>query len=171
MGKIVLLHLRPGDKKILENSLSTERDAKMWQRYQSILLCSKKPMKEVAKEAHMTYRNMQYIVAAYRKKGIEGLKYGKPTGRIPKISEEKREKIVEILDSNPYGWETQNIKDVIIKKTGIVYTNRHITRIAHMWGFAMVVPRPRNRRMSPSALYQFKKRAKKYWKPHQKAGT
>lgn len=158
MGKIVLLHLRPGDKRILENLLRTEKDAKMWQRYNCILLCVKKPRKEVGKTIHMSYRNLQRIVLAYKEKGIEGLKYGKPTGRIPKIPEQKVEKIIKILDSNPYGWETKNIRDTIIKQTGVTYTNRHITRIAHKWGYTKVVPRPRNRRMSPSALYQFKKK-------------
>jgi transposase len=161
MGKTVLLHLRPGDKRILEKSLRTERDAKMWQRYNGILLCVRKPRKEVAKELRMTYRNLQYIIASYKKKGIEGLKYRKPPGKTPKITEEKKEKIIKILDSNPYGWETKNIRDTIIKQAGVTYTNRHITRIAHKWGYAKVVPRPRNRRMSPSALYQFKKKQRR----------
>ena len=150
-----LLTLRKSDKVKLEGLLHVERDAKMWQRYNGILLCTKKPRKEVAKDLRMTYRNLQIIVKAYKKKGIEGLKYGKPTGRIPKITEEKKEKIIKILDSNPYGWETKNIRDTIIKHVGVTYTNRHVTRIAHKWGYTKVVPRSRNRRMSPSALYQF----------------
>lgn len=156
-----LLSLRPGDKRILEKLLRTERDSKMWQRYQSILLCSKKPKKDVAKTVNMTYRNLNTLTTAYKKKGVKGLRYKKPTGRTPKISEEKRTEIISILDKNPEGWETKQVKELIIKKTGVVYTNRHITRIAHKWGFAMVIPRPRNRRMSPSAVYQFKKKRKK----------
>ena len=156
-----LLSLRPGDKRILEKLLRTERDSKMWQRYQSILLCSKKPKQDVAKTVNLTYRNLNTLTTAYQKKGVKGLRYKKPTGRTPKISEEKRTEIISILDKNPEGWETKQVKELIIKKTGVVYTNRHITRIAHKWGFAMVIPRPRNRRMSPSAVYQFKKKRKK----------
>jgi len=165
-----LLLLRPGDKRILEKFLRTERDVRMWQRYQSILLCSKKPKKEVAKTVNMTYRSLNTLTTAYKKKGIEGLKYKKPPGRTPKISEEKRTEIISILDRNPQGWETKQVKELIIKKTGVVYTDRHITRIAHKWGFARVIPRPKNRRMSPSALYQFKKKQKGYWKPYREAG-
>lgn len=157
-----LLSLRPGDKRNLENHLRREKDAKMWQRYQSILLCSVKPKKEVAKTVKMTYRNLNTLTTAYKKNGIEGLRYKKPPGRPPAISEEKRKEIISILDDNSEGWETKLVKELIIKKTGVIYTNRHITRIAHKWGFAMVVARPRNRRMSPSAVYQFKKKQKEY---------
>jgi transposase len=156
-----LLILPKGDRGKLMELLRTEKDAKMWQRYQSILLCSKKPKKEVAKMVNMTYRNLNTLTTAYKKKGIEGLKYRKPPGKTPKITEEKKEKIIKILDSNPYGWETKNIKDTIIKQAGVTYTNRHVTRIAHKWGYTKVVPRPRNRRMSPSALYQFKKKRRR----------
>lgn len=152
-----LLSLRPGDKRTLEKLLRSERDAKLWQRYQSMLLCSRKPKKEVAKMVKMTYRNLNTLTTAYKKKGIVGLAYKIPPGRPPEISEKKRKEIISILDSDPEGWETKKVKELIVKKTGVVYTNRHITRIAHKWGFAMVVPRPRNRRMSPSAVYQFKK--------------
>jgi len=157
-----LLSLRPSDKRNLENRLRTEKDVKMWQRYNCILLCAKKPRYDVGDEIHMSYRNMQRLVSAYKRKGIAGLAYKIPPGRPPEISEKKRKEIVSILDGDPEGWETKKVKELIVKKTGVIYTNRHITRIAHKWGFAMVVPRPRNRRMSPSAVYQFKKRQKKY---------
>jgi transposase len=129
-----LLSLRPGDQRILEKLLRTKRDSKMWQRYRSILLCSKKPKKDVAKTVNMTYRNLNTLTSAYKKKGVKGLRYKKPPGRTPKISEEKRTEIISILDKNPEGWETKQVKELIIKKTGVVYTNRHITRIAHKWG-------------------------------------
>ena len=98
-----LLSLRPGDKRILEKLLRTERDSKMWQRYQSILLCSKKPKKDVAKTVNMTYRNLNTLTTAYKKKGVKGLRYKKPTGRTPKISEEKRTEIISILVKNKKG--------------------------------------------------------------------
>lgn len=155
-----LLTLRKGDKRILEKRLRTEKDAKMWQRYNCILLCVEKPRKEVADGIKMSSRNVQRIISAYKKGGIEGLHYKIPSGRPPEISEEKRKEIISILDRNPQGWETKSVKELIIKKTGVSYTNRHITRIVHKWGFNRVVPRPRNRKMSPSAVYQFKKKRK-----------
>jgi transposase len=157
-----LLTLRKGDKRNLRERLRTEKDAKMWQRYHCILLSAQKPRRDVGKEINMSYRNVRRIVSAYKKGGIDGLHYKIPPGRPPEISEEKREEIISTLNRNPEGWETKSIKALIVKKTGVIYTNRHITRIAHKWGFAMVVPRPRNRRMSPSAVYQFKKKQRRY---------
>lgn len=155
------LSLRPSDKRNLQDHLRTEKDAKMWQRYNCILLCTKKPRREVAEEINMSYRNLQRIVAAYKKNGIDNLRYKIPPGRPPEISEEKRKEIISTIDKNPHGWETKQIKELIIKETGVVYTNRHITRIAHRWGFSKVVPRPRNRRMNPSKVRYFKKRPRR----------
>ena len=156
-----LLTLRKGDKRLLQEHLRVEKDAKMWQRYSCILLCTKKPRKDVAEESNLDYSTINRFINAYKQSGVEGLKHRKHPGRPPKVSEERRKEIVSIIDSNPYGWETKRIKELIVKRTGVVYTDRHVTRIAHKWGFAMVVPRPRNRRMSPSAVYQFKKKQKK----------
>ncbi|MCW6159778.1 MAG: winged helix-turn-helix domain-containing protein [Candidatus Micrarchaeales archaeon] len=160
MRPAVLLALRKGDKGRLKGLLHREKDVKMWQRYRLILLCSKRPRRDVAKEANMSYNHLGLIVAAYSKDGIEGLRYKTPPGRPSEIPEKKKEKIISILESSPYGWETKRIKETIIKETGVVYTDRHITRIAHKWGFAMVVPRSENRRMSKPAVYQFKKKRK-----------
>lgn len=165
-----LLSLRPSDKRTLKDRLRTEKDAKMWQRYNCILLCAKKPRREVGTEINMSYRNVLRIVSTYKRKGVDGLYCKIPTGRPPEISEEKRTEIISILDKNPEGWETKQVKELIVKKTGVTYTNRHITRIAHKWGFSRVVPRPRNRRMSSSAVYQFKKRRRRYWQHYQKVG-
>ena len=160
MRKINPVVFREKDRKTLKKLLKREKDAKMWRRYNCILLCSKRPRKAVATEIGMTYRNLQYLIASYEKEGIEGLRYKTPPGRPSKIPEKKKEKIISILKSNPYGWETKRIKETITKEAGVVYTDRHITRIAHKWGFAMVVPRSENRRMSKSAVYQFKKKLK-----------
>ena len=158
MGKTVLLHLRKGDKGILEKLLRLETDAKMWKRYQSIFLCSKKPRKEVADQAGMTYRNLEYLITAYRERGIEGLKYKKPPGRPSELSKKKQEKIISIIESNPQGWDTKHIREIIMTKGGVTYTKRHIYRIAQKWGFAEVVPRTKSRRQNETEVKNFKKK-------------
>jgi len=157
MGKIVLLHLRPGDKRTLENLLRTEKDARLRQRYQYVLLCFKRPTREVAKDVNLSERQLRRIISFYRKSGIDGLKYGKPTGRPSRLSDKKQERIISIIESNPQGWETKQIRDLIYKEGGILYAKRHIYRIAQKWGFAEVIPRTKSRRRNDKEVINFKK--------------
>ncbi len=157
MGKTVLLRLRKGDKGVLEKLLRTEKDARMWKRYQSMLLCSKKPRKEVAEQVGMTPRNLEYLMTAYGKEGIGGLRYKTPPGRPSRLSKRKQERIISIIESNPQGWDTKHIWEIITKKGGITYTKRHIYRIAQKWGFAEVVPRTKSRRQNEIEVKKFKK--------------
>ncbi len=153
-----LLSLRPSDKRTLQEHLRMEKDAKMWQRYNCILLCAKKPRTEVGKDIGMSYRNLQRLLSAYKKRGIDGLQYKIPPGRPSRLSERKQQKIISIIESNPQGWETKQIREIIQKKGGVLYTKRHIYRIAQKWGFAEVTPRTKSRRQNEKEVRLFKKR-------------
>ena len=45
------------------------------------------------------------------------------------------------LASSKQGWTTKQVKDLIIRKSGIKYHFTHIYRLMHKWGFKQKVPR------------------------------
>ncbi|HEY6537359.1 MAG TPA: helix-turn-helix domain-containing protein [Candidatus Nitrosocosmicus sp.] len=63
------------------------------------------------------------------KEGIEGLKTRRKSGRPSKISEEVMYQIKKELKESNRGWTTIQIKELIIKKSGIKYHYIHIYRI------------------------------------------
>ncbi len=161
--KPVPLSLSKKEKELLEAALHDEKNVRQWKRYKAILCRAEinNPL-EVARIAGIEKRQLDRYVEAYRKNGISSLKIKKQTGRPSSIPEKKREKIVEIIDSNPYGWSTKQIQNLVYEKSGVKYSERHTYRLAQKWGFAEVVPRPKSKRQaSKSTIYRFKKKQKK----------
>ena len=158
MRPIELLTLPKRDKKRLETLLRIEKDAKMWRRYNILVLCSRIPRHKIVDEMKISLRGIGRITAVYKKHGLDGLKYKKPPGRPSKLSKKKQEKIISIIESNPQGWDTKHIREIVIERGGVTYTKRHIYRIAQKWGFAEVVPRTKSRMQNDIEVKHFKKK-------------
>ena len=157
------LSLSKKEKEHLEALLQSEKNSKQWKRYKSILARAEvNDPPKVAKIIGISTRQLDRYTETYRKDGIDGLKIKKQTGRPSSIPEKKREKIVEIIDSNPYGWSTKQIQNLVYEKSGVKYSKRHTYRLAQKWGFAEISPRPKsNRQASRSTIYRFKKKQQK----------
>lgn len=162
MRPTTLLSLSKKEKEQLEALLHTEKGTKQWRMYRAILLCSEKARSIVQETLGVKERSLRNWIERFRDEGPQGLQIKKQTGRPPSVSKKKQEKIVKIIDSNPYGWSTKQIQKLVSEKCGIRYSKRHVYRISQKWGFAEVTPRPRSRRRaSKSTAYRFKKKPKK----------
>ena len=80
--------------------------------------------------------------------GIEGLRMRKAPGKPPKLTEQEKEKLREILIESPlaYGWETdiwtsRRVEEVIQKEFGVEYHVHHIPKLLHKLGFRPVKPK------------------------------
>ena len=77
----------------------------------------------------------------YDKEGLDGLKNRTKSGRPPELSEEVSLSIKDELSKSKQGWTTQQVEELIIKKSGIKYHYTHIYRILRKWGFKQKIPR------------------------------
>lgn len=163
MNTPVPLSLSTKEKEQLEALLHDEKNVKQWKRYKAILTRAEiNDPKEAARIAGISTRQLDRHVEAFRQKGIGELEIKKQSGRPSFVPKQKQEKIVKIIDSNPYGWSTKQLHKLVYEKSGIRYSKRQVYRISQKWGFAEITPRPRSRRRaSKSTIYRFKKKPKK----------
>lgn len=163
MNTPVPLSLSMKEREELTALLHSEKNVKHWKRYRAILTRAEiNNPEEAARITGISTRQLSRHVEAFRQKGIEGIKIKKQTGRPSFVSKKKQEKIVKIIDDNPYGWSTKQIQKLVSERCGVRYSKRQVYRISQKWGFAEVTPRPKsNRKASKSTLYRFKKKQKK----------
>ena len=162
MRPTTLLSLSKKEKEQLEALLHAEKSTKQWKMYRAILLCSEKSRSVVQETLGVKERSLRNWIERFRNDGPRGLQIKKQMGRPSFVPKKKQEKIVKIIDSNPYGWSTKQIQKLVSEKCGVRYSKRQVYRISQKWGFAEVTPRPRSRRRaSKSTVYRFKKKPKK----------
>lgn len=91
-----------------------------------------------------SFNKVKYWKDRYETEGIKGLDT-KPRSGHPTLVSEKQFRSIRrevMAKSHIQGWETKQIRALIRNKSGVLYSERHITRIAHTWGLSLKVPRP-----------------------------
>jgi transposase len=78
----------------------------------------------------------------YEAEGIDGLATKPRSGHPKAMSEKRYQSIKREVTTKNQGWETKQIRELIRKKSGVLYSERHVIRIAHDWGLSLKVPRP-----------------------------
>jgi putative transposase len=118
-----------------------------------------------ADELHRSRPWALYWSKRFREEGIEGLKDRPKSGRPPDIPEQKVYEIQNELSSSKQGWTTNQVQDLIVKKSGgIRYHYTHIYRLMHKWGFKQKVPRVVHvNTASKEEKERFKKEPERYW--------
>ena len=96
---------------------------------------------QVARDLHRSKSWACEWLKRYDKEGIEGLRNRQKSGRPTKISKEVVYQIKQELKESIQGWTTNQVEELIIKKSGIKYHSIHIYRILRKWGFKQKVPR------------------------------
>ncbi len=91
-----------------------------------------------------SHRKIAYWKDRYESKGLLGLETKPKPGLPPKLDQKKSLEIRrEILKKiSKEGWETKQIREYIKQRSGVIYSLRHIVRIAQKWGFSQIKPRP-----------------------------
>ena len=119
---------------------------------------------QVARDLHRSRTWASDWLKRYREEGIEGLKNRSKSGRPPDIPEQVVYQIQNELASSKQGWTTKQVKDLIIRKSGIKYHFTHIYRLMYKWGFKQKVPRKVHvNTASNEEKERFKKQPEKYW--------
>ena len=123
------------------------------------------PLRNVAKTFGYTHGKVDYWKKRYEKQGVRGL-YTKPrSGRPPKINPEQGVEIKRIVRKHniKQGWRTQQVRQLIVEKTGVRYSFRHSIRIVQSWGLAKIKPRPRYAFSKKEDRDEFIKKTRTTW--------
>lgn len=123
------------------------------------------PLRDVAKTFGYTHGKVDYWKKRYEKQGVRGL-YTKPkSGRPPKIKPEQSIEIKRIVRKHniKHGWRTQQVRQLIVEKTGVKYSFRHSIRIVQSWGLSKIKPRPRYAFSKQEDRDEFIKKTRATW--------
>lgn len=145
----------------LEQAYRSETDGRVKERMLLIMLVKIDGViaAHAAKQLHRVKSWAYKWLERYDKQGIDGLKDKHRTGSPPKISARAQMRIKKELMSNPYGWKAQEVRRLIYRRTGIMYSQTHIYRVLNRWGFRRKVPAARSiHKASKEEIEEFKKK-------------
>lgn len=130
----------------LEDAYKNEKDARVKERILLVMYVKidRKIPAHAAKELHRVKSWAYKWLDRYGADGIEGLRDKQRTGSPPKVSAKVMMKVRKELISYPYGWKTREVMRLIYKRTGVTYSETHIYRLLHKWGFRHKVPLKRS---------------------------
>lgn len=99
--------------------------------------------------------------------GLNGLVDVKQPGRPSWLSDEQKEELKKVLSRSPEGqgipfklWTTSLVQYIIYKLFNVKYKPRNVRKLVKKLGFALKVPRSRNKKASTKAQKEFKKKLK-----------
>ena len=126
------------------------KDARLKERYHAMLLGFDYEWKEVAKIIHRSYDIILDWIDSYNTKGIDGLKSKKQKGNSPKLTNEQKEKLKEIVLKNPRdigydfsNWNAKNLKKVVKDKFCVELSQESVRRNLRKLKFAWKKPEHR----------------------------
>ena len=69
----------------------------------------------------------------FRKRGLEGLRDADRAGRPPKLDPSKATVLKRKTRSSKSGWTVTEVREVIRKEGGAIYSKRQVYRLLHRW--------------------------------------
>ena len=129
----------------LAKAYRNERDTHVKERLLLILRISsdKQHIESVASELHRSRAWSYKWYKRYNDEGLDGLRDKPRIGRPSFVDGDDIIKIRHELSASNTGWDTEQVMDLIHKKTGVKYHKEHIRRLLHKWGFSSKVPQKR----------------------------
>lgn len=130
---------------ILKKSYKNENNGKIKERILMIIYTLEgESSRTIGKRLQCDQKLVLYWKNRYEKEGLEGLKTRPKSGKPSLMTKRQKNMIKKIISKedlkNP--WITKRICELIRRKTGIEYTQRHVQRLLNKWGFNLLVPRP-----------------------------
>jgi putative transposase len=124
--------------------------------------------REVSKIVKRSFKTVAIWINRFNKDGLEGLKNKPKPGKPPKMNKEQFKRLEKDLEKSPaeFGynqvfWNTRLIKIHILQHYITSYTDRHVQRLLHKFGYSLQKPRPRHTRRNDKEMEEFKENLKK----------
>jgi transposase len=124
---------------------------------------------EVADLLDCPQSKVGYWKGRFEKEGVVGLRTRSRSGRPAKLSRSDTGRIKGKLMSVDY-WQTKWVSDLIYQETGVVYSERHVVRLLHAWGFEKIRPRKAHIQADEKEQREFSKKPGNYWTRSPRAG-
>lgn len=138
MGRVV-------SKRMVERAYREERDANTRVR---ILLALRVRFEkiipaEASRELHRSRAWATKWLKRFDRYGLDGLRTRERSGRPPKASHTVMAAVERMVTRSRSGWTVKEVRGLIRKEAGAVYSERHVYRLMHSWGMRPVVPEKR----------------------------
>lgn len=129
----------------------SRKDLAEWRRARAIIsYIEGKPVIEIAANLGVTRGSVNRWLQWYDACGLDGLRTGDRSGRPPRLTEEQRFELVELIEAGPPAcgfdtgvWTGPMIGELIRRQYGVTYHPHHIPRMLHSLGFSVQRPRKR----------------------------
>jgi len=119
---------------------------------------------EAARIGGMDRQTLRDWVHRFNEQGPEGLLDGWSKGPVPRLSEEQRAEIAQLVETGPdrevHGvvrWRRIDLRRVIVERFGVAYHERSIGKILRTLGFSHISARPRHPAQDQRTIEAFKK--------------
>jgi len=153
----------------LKGKYKEEKDMKIKERFQIILLLREgNSQRDVSATLYISLGKVSFWKGRLEKGGVEMLKDKKGRGLKSKLQENelnvidsKVQKGITMKNGYKRGFKTKDVKELIKKDFGIIYTLRHCRRLLRKLKFNLKVPRPRHKKRNQESVEEFKKNFKK----------
>ena len=124
---------------------------------------------EVGELLNCPQSKVAYWKKRFEEEGLVGLRTRERSGKPSRLSNEDEERIRERLET-VNSWQTKWVRDLIHKEAGVVYSERHVVRLLHAWGFGRIVPRKGHILADEREQEQFSKKPGSYWTLSRRTG-
>jgi len=132
-------------RRMLERAYREERDADT--RVRILLALRVRFEKAIPAEASRGLHRSRAWATKWLKRfdeyGLDGLRTRERSGRPPKMPHAMMAAVERMVTGNHGGWTVKEVKQLIRKEAGAVYSERHIYRLMHSWRMRPVVPEKR----------------------------
>jgi len=136
-------------KNMLNSLMKTTNKKEEYRRLLAVLRKSEgRIYLEIAKEHRVSSRSVQRWIAAYLKKGIDGLRNKKSGGAKSRITDEHKETILSALFNDPHifgylrnTWSLRSLARCLTDELGIPISFKHLQRITKDMGIRCKRPK------------------------------
>lgn len=125
----------------------------------------RRPLQEIADRFGVSLTSVKRWKRTWMAEGVEGLAAKPHPGPEPRLSEQQRQELVEILLAGPVAagfrtdlWTCKRVAQVVRKRFKVSYHPDHVRRILHDLGFSPQKPRRVAREQDAAAVERWRRR-------------
>ena len=134
-------------------------DLREWRRAKAVVdYIGARRVTEIALELRVTRGSVNRWLQWYEANGVDGLRTKKAPGAAPRLSQQQRAELAEVVDAGPRAaglttgiWTGPMLGQLIRDRFGVSYHNHHVPRLLHQLGFSVQRPRKRLARADKEA--------------------
>jgi|SRR5215218_3284386 len=120
---------------------------------------------EIAEALGVTEGAVSQWMKRAREQGVEGLRHKPPPGATPRLSEDERAKLPELLaqGAEAHGfrgevWTCERVATVIRREFGVSYHPAHVSRVVRALGLSLQKPQRRAEQRDEEAIEHWKEK-------------